>query len=144
MGKAAAVPEPKVSPRVSIVVPSFQQGRFLRSCLESLALRYRWTKEQLTRLTGKPISVIHIVGGGCQNRLLNQLTADAAGCLVVAGPTEATALGNLLTQAMGLGLVGSLTQLRDIVRCSFPTERFETRQTKRWNEEYQRFLGLIG
>lgn len=119
-------------------------GEFIRCCLESLALRYRWTKEQLTRLTGKPISVIHIVGGGCQNRLLNQLTADAAGCLVVAGPTEATALGNLLTQAMGLGLVGSLTQLRDIVRCSFPTERFETRQTKRWNEEYQRFLGLIG
>lgn len=115
-------------------------GEYIRCCLESLALRYRWTKEKLTKLTGRSINVIHIVGGGCQNRLLNQLTADATNCIVVAGPTEATALGNLLTQAMGLGLVGSLQQLRDIVRCSFPVERFEPKQPALWKEPYQRFL----
>jgi len=120
-------------------VPS-SPGEYIRCCLESLALRYRWTKEKLTKLTGRTISAIHIVGGGCQNRLLNQLTADATGCTVVSGPTEATALGNLLTQAMGLGLVGSLQQLRDIVRCSFPVERFEPQQTIAWQEPYQRFL----
>lgn len=117
-------------------------GEYIRCCLESLALRYRWTKDKLTRLTGRSINVIHIVGGGCQNRLLNQLTADATGCIVVAGPTEATALGNLLTQAMGLGLVGSLQQLRDIVRCSFPVERFEPKQTAQWKEPYQRFQAM--
>ncbi|HQR08668.1 MAG TPA: rhamnulokinase family protein [Gemmatales bacterium] len=122
-------------------VPS-NPGEYIRCCLESLALRYRWTKEKLTKLTGRPIHIIHIVGGGCQNRLLNQLTADATNCIVVAGPTEATALGNLLTQAMGLGLVGSLQQLRDIVRCSFPVERFEPKQPGLWKEPYQRFLGL--
>ncbi len=115
-------------------------GEYVRCCLESLALRYRWTKEMLTKLTGRPINVIHIVGGGCQNRLLNQLTADATGCTVVSGPTEATALGNLLTQAMGLGLVGSLQQLRDIIRCSFPVERYEPKQAKGWQEAYERFL----
>jgi rhamnulokinase len=120
-------------------VPS-SPGEYVRCCLESLALRYRWTKETLTKLTDRSINVIHIVGGGCQNRLLNQLTADATGCTVVSGPTEATALGNLLTQAMGLGLVGSLQQLRDIVRCSFPVERFEPQQMKTWLEPFQRFL----
>jgi len=122
-------------------VPS-SPGEYIRCCLESLALRYRWTKEKLTKLTGRSINVIHIVGGGCQNRLLNQLTADATNCIVVSGPTEATALGNLLTQAMGLGLVGSLQQLRDIVRCSFPVERFEPKQPGLWKEPYQRFLGM--
>lgn len=117
-------------------------GEFIRCCLESLALRYRWTREKLTKLTGRSINTIHIVGGGCQNRLLNQLTADATGCLVVAGPTEATALGNLLTQAMGLGLIGSLQQLRDVVRCSFPVERFEPEHPEHWHEPYQRFINL--
>lgn len=115
-------------------------GAYIRCCLESLALRYRWTREKLVKLTGRPINVIHIVGGGAQNRLLNQLTADATGCMVVAGPTEATALGNLLTQAMGLGLLSSVQQLRDIVRCSFNVERFEPKHTERWHEPYQRFL----
>lgn len=118
-------------------------GAFIRCCLESLALRYRWTKEKLSQLTGRAIQVIHIVGGGCQNRLLNQLTADATGCVVLAGPVEATALGNLLTQAMGLGLVSSLAQLRQIVRVSFQVERFEPRNTPHWQKPYQRFLKLV-
>lgn len=128
--------------RTNQVAPT-TSGDFIRCCLESLALRYRWTKEKLTELTGKQIKVIHIVGGGCQNKLLNQLTADATGCVVLAGPVEATALGNLLTQAMGLGLVSSLDQLRTIVRHSFTLERFEPRETERWEEPYQRFEEII-
>jgi rhamnulokinase len=119
-------------------------GQIVRCCLESLALRYRWTKEKLTQLTSQPINVIHIVGGGCQNRLLNQLTADATGCLVLAGPIEATALGNLLTQAMGLGLVKNLNELRNIVRQSFTVERFEPKGTRNGDDAYGRFLGLVG
>ncbi len=119
-------------------------GQIVRCCLESLALRYRWTKEKLTQLTGQPINVIHIVGGGCQNRLLNQLTADATGCSVLAGPIEATALGNLLTQAMGLGLVKNLDELRNIVRQSFTVERFEPKGPRNGDDAYGRFLGLVG
>lgn len=119
-------------------------GQIVRCCLESLALRYRWTKEKLTQLTGQPINVIHIVGGGCQNRLLNQLTADATGCTVLAGPIEATALGNLLTQAMGLGLVKNLDELRNIVSESFTVERFEPKGTRNGDDAYGRFLGLVG
>lgn len=115
-------------------------GEFVRCCLESLALRYRWTKEKLTALTGKQIKVIHIVGGGCQNRLLNQFTADATGCEVLAGPVEATALGNVLTQAMGLGLVSSLEQLRSVVKASSTVERWQPRDAAAWNAPYQRAL----
>ncbi len=118
-------------------------GAFVRCCLESLALRYRWTIEMLEQLTGRQIKTVHIVGGGSQNKLLNQLTADATGRLVLAGPVEATALGNLLTQAMGLGLVGSLYQLRDIVRRSFTPERFEPQHPSRWDEPYARFKTLL-
>lgn len=123
--------------------PPASAGAFIRCCLESLALRYRWTKEKLTALTGRKINVIHIVGGGCQNKLLNQMTADATGCQVLAGPVEATALGNLLTQAMGLKLVGSLQQLRDVIRCSFPLEKFEPASSSAWNEAYQKFLQWV-
>ncbi|HMO37722.1 MAG TPA: FGGY-family carbohydrate kinase, partial [Gemmatales bacterium] len=119
------------------------EGALIRCCLESLALRYRWTREKLTELTGKRIDVIHIVGGGCQNQLLNQLTANATGCTVLAGPVEATALGNLLTQAMGLGLVRNLEELRTIVRNSFTLERFEPEHTEHWDEPYARFLRLL-
>jgi rhamnulokinase len=115
-------------------------GEFIRCCLESLALRYRWTKEKLTELTGKTISTIHIVGGGSQNRLLNQFTADATRCAVVAGPVEATALGNVLTQAMGLGLISSLDQLRRVVRQSSAVERFSPAVDVSWEEPYQRWL----
>jgi rhamnulokinase len=118
-------------------------GACIRCCLESLALRYRWTVEKLEELTGRTIRVIHIVGGGSQNRLLNQFTADATGRLVQAGPTEATALGNLLTQALGLGLIGSLQEGREIVRESVHLESFEPSRTEDWQEPYQRFKQLL-
>ena len=95
--------------------------------LHSLAVRYRETLATLEKLTGRALEVIHIVGGGSQNRLLNQLAADATGRRVIAGPTEATALGNSLTQAMGTGMITSLEELRSVVRASFRLEEFAPR-----------------
>jgi rhamnulokinase len=118
-------------------------GQFIRCCLESLALRYRWTVEKLEELTGRTIRTIHIVGGGSQNRLLNQFTADATGRLVQAGPTEATALGNLLTQAIGLGLIKSLSEGREVVRQSCTLESFDPTRTEQWDEPYARFKRLL-
>ena len=99
-------------------------GQVARVILTSLAARYKTVLESLERLTGRTIRTIHIVGGGSKNRLLNQLTADATGLRVIAGPAEATAAGNALTQAMGAGAVGSLEELRAIVRRSFEVEEF--------------------
>jgi rhamnulokinase len=99
-------------------------GAIARVILFSLAMRYRQVLESLEHLTGRSIQVIHIVGGGSRNRLLNQLTADVTGRRVVAGPTEATAAGNALTQAMGTGVITSLEEIRATVRQSFGLEEF--------------------
>ena len=101
-----------------------EPGDVARVILHSLALRYKQTIQSLEQLTGRQLEVIHIVGGGSRNRLLNQLTADVTGRRVIAGPAEATAAGNALTQAMGTGEVGSLEELRAIVRQSFEVEEF--------------------
>ncbi|MCA9064787.1 MAG: rhamnulokinase, partial [Planctomycetaceae bacterium] len=84
------------------------EGQFVRCALESLALKYRMVLGWMEELTGTPVQVIHVVGGGCRNALLNQLTADACGRPVIAGPVEATALGNVLVQARGAGEISSL------------------------------------
>ncbi len=118
-------------------------GGFVRCCLESLALRYRWVLARLEELLGRRLDVIHVVGGGCQNALLCQLTADACDRTVLAGPVEATAAGNVLTQALGLGLVGSLTEAREVVRRSFDVVTYAPRKPDAWHEPYERFLGLL-
>ncbi len=100
--------------------------------------------ERLEKLTGKRLETIHIVGGGCQNVLLNQLTADACGRPVAAGPVEATAIGNVLTQAVGLGVLGSVADAREVVRRSFEVHTFEPKNTDAWQGPYARFLGLVG
>jgi rhamnulokinase len=100
-------------------------GEMTRVILESLAERYRQVLVSIEKLTGRKIRVIHIVGGGSQNRLLNQLAADITGRVVIAGPVEATAIGNILIQAMGAGEVKDLKEAREIVARSFPVERFE-------------------
>ncbi len=99
-------------------------GSMTRVILESLAARYKQVLDSLERLTNRSIEVIHIVGGGSRNKLLNQLAANATGRRVIAGPTEATAAGNALTQAMGTGDIGSLEELRAVVRKSFDMEEF--------------------
>ncbi len=94
-------------------------GQFVRCCLDSLALAYRRTVDNLEKLLGHPIEVLHIVGGGGKNALLNQMTADALDRTVIVGPFEATAIGNALTQAIGARAVRNLDHLRAIVRASF-------------------------
>ena len=84
------------------------KGEIIRIALEGIALKYRWVLERLEELTGKHLDPIHIIGGGTKNRLLNQFTADATGRVVVTGPVEATAIGNILMQAIGLKHLGSL------------------------------------
>ena len=93
-------------------------------------------------LVGQRIGVLHIVGGGAQNRLLNQLTADAIGRPVVAGPFEATAVGNLLMQLLATGAVGSLAEGRSLVRRSFDTETYYSTDAAAWNDAYARFSRL--
>lgn len=99
-------------------------GATVRVVLQSLAMRYKQVLECIERLTGRWIETIHIVGGGSRNKLLNQLTANATGRRVTAGPAEATAAGNALTQALGSGHIGSLEEIRDVVRRSFELEEF--------------------
>jgi rhamnulokinase len=121
-----------------------EPGAVVRCALESLALRYRWVLERLEELTGKRIEAIHIVGGGCQNTLLCQLAADCCNRPVLAGPVEATALGNVLTQMLGLGLIRSLADGREIIRRSFDVRSYTPQQPERWQLPYEKFRSLIG
>jgi rhamnulokinase len=124
--------------------PSPQEaGTIVRACLESLALKYRWVLEKLESLIGKRLDVIHVVGGGSQNALLCQWTADACGRPVLAGPVEATALGNVMVQAMGLGLLGNLADGREVVRRSVELVTYEPKESRRWDEQWLRFVKLL-
>ena len=118
-------------------------GGLIRCALESLALKYRMVLGWLEELSGEKTEVIHIVGGGTQNELLNQFTANATGRPVITGPVEATALGNILVQARTSGSVGSLEQIRSIVRASSTMQRYEPQNTAQWNEAYGRFVELL-
>src|ERR1700730_4269752 len=117
-------------------------GQFVRCIFESLALIYRSAIEELERTTGRTIRRLHIVGGGSQSGLLNQFAASATGRQVVAGPAEATAIGNVLLQAIALGHLGSLAALREVVRDSFVLQTFEPIGPEAWKAAYQRFIGL--
>jgi rhamnulokinase len=109
-------------------------GAIVRCVLESLALIYRRTFKQLDELVGHRIKRLHIVGGGSQNALLNQFTANALGIPVLAGPVEATALGNVLVQAIAQGDLSSLETAREVVRNSFQVTRFEPRESVEWDK----------
>ena len=123
--------------------PPETQGAFVRCALESLALKYRWVVEKLEALTGRSITVIHIVGGGTKNRLLNQFTADATGRPVVTGPVEATAIGNILMQMLAVGQISSLSEGRELVRRSFSVETYQPQNEAAWTEAYQRYLEIV-
>lgn len=99
-------------------------GELVRCCYESLALKYREVLASLEELTGETIEVIHIVGGGSQNKLLSQFAADACERPVVTGPVEATAFGNLLTQVRADGELGSLVEMREVVRVSCEVQHY--------------------
>jgi rhamnulokinase len=119
-------------------------GETIRCALESLALLYRFTLDQLEALTGRRPARLHIVGGGSQNELLDQLTADALGIPVDAGPVEATALGNVLVQAIAAGALPSLKAGRDIIRGSHAIRRFLPRpeHAEAWRTRFSDFLRL--
>jgi rhamnulokinase len=116
---------------------------FTRAIFESLAFKYRVVLDTLEELTGTPIREIQIVGGGSRNRLLNQFTADATGRTVIAGPVEATALGNIAMQMLATGAVASLAEARRIIESSFPVDRFEPAAVDRWSAEYRRFQDYV-
>jgi len=115
----------------------------VRCILESLALKYRWTVERLERVSGRPVSCLHVVGGGGRNELLNRFTASAINRQVFCGPSEATAVGNLMMQARALGLVGSLDEIRRIVAGTFPARRYEPEEPSWWDAAYQQFEKLV-
>jgi rhamnulokinase len=114
-------------------------GAYARAILESLAFKYRLVTQHLEKLINKPIERIRIIGGGSKNRLLNQFTADATGKQVLAGPAEATAIGNVAMQILATGGASSLREVRAIVDRSFPTETFEPRETDKWDRHFARF-----
>ncbi len=114
-------------------------GGLVRMVLESLALRYRWVIERLESLSGRRIRTIHVVGGGARHSLLCQLTADATRRGVRAGPVEATAIGNLLVQAIALGDVRDVAEAREVVRRSFPQTEYLPRLSARWDDAYEQF-----
>jgi rhamnulokinase len=116
----------------------------VRCILESLALKYRWVIDQLERITATPIHTVHVVGGGARNRVLCQMTADAAGRRVLAGPVEATAIGNVMVQAIALGLVGSLAEAREVIRRSTRVEVYEPVHTDQWEAAWQRLVSARG
>lgn len=117
-------------------------GSLVRCCLESLALKYRSVLDDLEALTGTPLKVVRIVGGGSQNALLCQFTADACNLPVVAGPAEATALGNLMMQALTRGFLPDLETGRQVVAASSPQTRYEPRNSAAWEDAYGRFRQL--
>ncbi len=123
-------------------VPS-DEGAFVRCAMESLALKYRWTIERMESILDTKINTIHVVGGGTRNALLCQFTADATGRAVHAGPIEATAVGNVLMQAMARGRIGSLADARMIVAKSFPVTVHEPRHPHEWDEAAGRFEELM-
>lgn len=119
------------------------EGEIVRVALESLALKYRWVVEKLELLLDRQFSALHVVGGGSQNSLLCQFTADATGLPVIAGPVEATAIGNIAVQAMGAGQLSSLDDVRQLVRRSFEMRTYEAGERGPWDEAYDRFLRLL-
>jgi rhamnulokinase len=123
--------------------PPDAPAAIVRCALESLALKYRWVLECLEAVTGRRLEPIHIIGGGTQNRLLNQLTADATGRTVVAGPAEATAAGNLLVQAIALGQIGSIAEARAVARRSFTPEVYAPVASVDWDAAYRRLLDCM-
>ena len=115
-------------------------GEIARCIYESLALKYRWALERLEEIKGRRIDQLNIVGGGCQNRLLNQFAADSIDRPVVTGPVEGAAIGNLLAQAMALGDIRTMDELREVVRRSEAVETYTPDHTAEWEQAYQRML----
>lgn len=118
------------------------EGAVIRACLESLALKYRLVVEQLETLLNRRLEILRVVGGGSQNELLCQFTADSSGREVIAGPVEATALGNIMMQAIANGQLANLSAGRAALQTSFASRRYLPRQTEEWAAAFERFQQL--
>lgn len=119
------------------------EGAVVRCAIESLALKCRHVLGATEALVGGRLETIHIVGGGTKNRQLCQATADACRRRVLAGPVEATAIGNVMTQAIAAGAVGSVAEAREVIRRSFPLEEYLPRNGDAWGDAYERFASLL-
>ena len=125
------------------VVPA-GQGQIIRIILESLAFKCRYFFEKLEKLADKKLDTTHIVGGGSKNSILNQFMANALKVPVVAGPVEATSLGNVLMQLKADGAIKTLAEGRALVADSFPTQTYQPESSERWDEAYGKFLEVVG
>lgn len=115
------------------------RGSMLRSIYEGLALKYRMVGEAVSAASGKPNRVLHIVGGGSKNEMLNQFAANATGLKVVAGPEEATAVGNAMVQAVAMGVIDRLSDGQEMIRSAFPIREYRPRETETWEKAFSRF-----
>jgi len=117
--------------------PTSDKGRIVRIVLESLAMKYRRVLAAIEDITGETVDVLHVVGGGIQNELLCQFTANAIGRSVITGPIEATASGNILMQAKATGQIKSIDEARRIVRNSFDLKEYRPQDQKLWQQKYE-------
>lgn len=118
------------------------RGQVVRCIFESLALRYRQVLENLRSLAPNPIDTLHVIGGGSRNDLLNQFTANAIGIPVIAGPSEATAMGNILMQSIAAGQADSVAAMRQNISKSIPLKRYEPQDAETWAAAYTHFLQI--
>ncbi len=123
-------------------VPS-TEGEILRVALDSIAMKFRQTLEKCEEITNQKIKTIHIVGGGTKNRLLCQAAADATNCRVVTGPVEATAIGNIMMQAVASGEVANIVEARQIIRNSFEVEEYLPKEAAKWEDAFPRFRAIV-
>lgn len=118
-------------------------AEFIRCIFESLALRYNEVIQMLIKMAPFPIERLHVIGGGSKNRMLNQFTANAIGMPVVAGPSEATAIGNSMIQARSAGIVSNRWEMRELIAASIQTETFEPQDEATWKKVYEQYLQIV-
>jgi sugar (pentulose or hexulose) kinase len=119
------------------------KAEILRCIFESLAFKYRQSLERLESITQTAINKLHILGGGAKNDLLNQFSANAINRAVISGPAEATAIGNIMAQAIALGEVAGTTDAREVIRSSFPLREYVPRDAEQWDEAYHRYTDIL-
>jgi sugar (pentulose or hexulose) kinase len=115
----------------------------MRTVYESLALKYRQSLNQQSAISGHTVTSLHVIGGGAQNKLLCTMTADSINRPVIAGPVEATALGNAVVQMITLGWIGSISEAREMISRSFPMAYYEPKKTEAWDDAYARFEKIV-
>ena len=118
-------------------------GEFIRVIFESLALKYREVLDVFRELSVNPIEKLHIIGGGSRNKLLNQFTSNAIGLPVVAGPSEASSIGNIMLQAKAAGVVSTLQEMRNVISVNVEPDYFSPADAEVWNEAYQKYISII-